>query len=459
MKKLLQSSIAILLFSIAFSSIAQITVNSSHILSVGNKVYQVRDSLPINTNPGPAGANQTWSFTNLNVHVHDSIEAVLPSSTPYGSQFPSSNLTFVQGGAYVYLNNQPSELNILGVYVPDFNVVLPYSNPEKIMVFPATYQTAYADTAVAQAQIAGSAIGQPSIDSIRVKQVKHRSGMVDAWGSLTTDEGTFNTLRLKDTIFQYDTVWIKVGFFPWQELQAQLTITYETSWITDDDTYGLPLLTISDDGTGVDVTWLTKSNPCSAPANNASGISFNSVTHNAATINWTNGDGGARIVVMRAGASVSATPVDGQTYPANSAYGDANSALGSGFVVYDGTGTSVNVTNLSPNTTYYVSVFEYNCSPKYYQTNTFDSNDFITQNNIGIAGYNSRNEALRVYPNPVGMSQNIYLNKKADVTVYNVLGKMVFSKQNATSIETNELSKGVYFMVSSEGEKVKFIVE
>ncbi|MFN7013792.1 MAG: T9SS type A sorting domain-containing protein [Bacteroidia bacterium] len=46
-----------------------------------------------------------------------------------------------------------------------------------------------------------------------------------------------------------------------------------------------------------------------------------------------------------------------------------------------------------------------------------------------------------------------------DVTVYNAIGKIVLAKNSTNSIETNELSKGVYFIVTSEGEKVKFIVE
>jgi hypothetical protein len=282
--------------------------------------------------------------------------------------------------------------------------------------------------------------------------------MVDAYGSLTTDEATFNnTLRYNDTIVQLDSVWGKLGPF-WQLILNTQNTTYETSWLTDDANYGYPLLQITNDGTGYDMRWLTLSPPCSDPATPASSISFSSVTSNTANISWVNGDGGARLVVMRAGAPVAATPVDGQSYQASANFGDPNSALGSGFVVYDGTGTNVSVTGLNPGNTYHVAVFEYNCNPKYYNTDNFPTASFTTIG-TGIASYDLGTNELSVYPNPVGMAKLLNLNKTADVTVYNAIGKVVMVKSNTNTIETSELSKGVYFIVTSKGEKVKFIVE
>lgn len=460
MKKTLLTLSAFMLFiTLTFTTKAQITINNTHFLNIGSKVYQVTDTIPVNANIGPSGPNQNWTFTNLNVHLFDSIEAVNPSTTPSGAQFPTSNVALIQqGSTYIYFNNSPTELNILGVTIPDFNVTLPYSNPEKIMVYPSTYLTTYSDTSVASVTFPGSLLQLP-FDSIRFKQVKYRNGIVDAYGSLTTDEGTFNnTLRLNDTIVQIDSVWGKIGFFPWQELFNQTTIINEVSWLTDDATYGLPLLQITNDGTGPQIRWLTLSPPCSAPATPADSISFSSITSNTANISWVNGDGGARIVVMRAGAPVAATPVDGQNYTASSNYGDPASALGSGYVVYDGPGTSVNVTGLSPETVYHVAIFEYNCSPKYYNTDNYPTASFTTTG-TGIYTLDLNKTPLKVFPNPVGMSQVLNLNKSVDVTVYNAIGKIVLAKNNTNSIEASELSKGVYFIVTSEGEKVKFIVE
>ncbi len=96
------------------------------------------------------------------------------------------------------------------------------------------------------------------------------------------------------------------------------------------------------------------------PTTQASGINFSSVTQFAITINWTNGDGASRIVLVKAGSAVDGNPADGMTYTAQTTFGQG-SQIGSGnYVVYNGSGTSVTVTGLSPSTAYHVAVIEYN---------------------------------------------------------------------------------------------------
>ena len=58
---------------------------------------------------------------------------------------------------------------------------------------------------------------------------------------------------------------------------------------------------------------------------------------------------------------VTAVPVDGtyDDYEADPAFGGSGTSLINGYVVYKGTGTSVNVTNLTPGVTYHVAVFEF----------------------------------------------------------------------------------------------------
>jgi endonuclease G len=151
------------------------------------------------------------------------------------------------------------------------------------------------------------------------------------------------------------------------------------------------------------------SGPAAEPTVPASNVNFTNVSSASLTVNWTNGNGSGRIVVAKQGSPVDAVPVDGTSYTANAAFGSGSKlsaaaaptssrggttsripptlfvsrvttstaevsksgaatalsasvvATGSGnFVVFAGTGNSVNVTNLQPSTTYYFSVFEYN---------------------------------------------------------------------------------------------------
>lgn len=99
----------------------------------------------------------------------------------------------------------------------------------------------------------------------------------------------------------------------------------------------------------------------SEPAVAASGISFDGVGGSGMTVEWTRGDGSEVLVVARAGA-VPVNPVDGIAYSANAEFG-AGDNLGSGsFVVFKGSGTSVALTGLAPNTSYTLAVYEFNGS-------------------------------------------------------------------------------------------------
>lgn len=77
------------------------------------------------------------------------------------------------------------------------------------------------------------------------------------------------------------------------------------------------------------------------------------------TVSWTNGNGAGRIVLAKAGSTVDSDPVDGTTYTANAAFGSGTQIGTGNYVVFSGTGNFVNVTNLSPNTTYHFAVYEF----------------------------------------------------------------------------------------------------
>ena len=98
------------------------------------------------------------------------------------------------------------------------------------------------------------------------------------------------------------------------------------------------------------------------PTANASGISFTNITSTGFKLNWTNGNGSGdqRLVLIREALEVNGLPIDATTYSASSAF--ANGAeIGTGnYVVYKGTGNNVQITSLQPNTTYHISVVEFN---------------------------------------------------------------------------------------------------
>ncbi|HON07848.1 MAG TPA: DUF2341 domain-containing protein, partial [Verrucomicrobiota bacterium] len=94
--------------------------------------------------------------------------------------------------------------------------------------------------------------------------------------------------------------------------------------------------------------------------NPATSISFSGVQNNKMTINWTKpAEASGNIVVVREGLPVVAVPTDGIVYNANSSFEQGFDLGGGSFVVYDGSGNQVTVTDLVPGKTYYVAVYTY----------------------------------------------------------------------------------------------------
>jgi hypothetical protein len=120
---------------------------------------------------------------------------------------------------------------------------------------------------------------------------------------------------------------------------------------------------------------LSISTVASGPTIQASSIIFSNITTSSIDLSWSNGDGSQRIVVA-SNVGISGTPVNNTTYSANSFFGNGSQLNPGEYVVYDGTGNSVSVGGLNPNTIYDFQVFEYNGNPgsEVYLTNTATGN-------------------------------------------------------------------------------------
>ncbi len=106
---------------------------------------------------------------------------------------------------------------------------------------------------------------------------------------------------------------------------------------------------------------------CSLPTIQATNFTSSSITTNSMTAGWTRGNGNTVLVVARATGAVNSDPVIGTNYTANAAFG-SGTQIGSGnYVVYKGTGTSVNVTSLASGTAYHYAVYEFNSADNCYK--------------------------------------------------------------------------------------------
>lgn len=118
-------------------------------------------------------------------------------------------------------------------------------------------------------------------------------------------------------------------------------------------------------GTGINTRYLISSylaanaSTLAAPVSGSNDL-ISSFTNNSIILNWQNGSGTKRMVVVKEDAVVSSLPADLSVYPANAIFG-SGAQIGTGeYVVYAGAGNSVTVTGLTASKTYHFSIFEYN---------------------------------------------------------------------------------------------------
>jgi hypothetical protein len=96
------------------------------------------------------------------------------------------------------------------------------------------------------------------------------------------------------------------------------------------------------------------------PILQTSGAVFSNITSNSVIVNWVNGDGGRRLIVVREGSPVNADPVNNQPYNVSFAFGNGATIGAGNYTVYASSGVGTSITNLQPGKTYFFSFYEYN---------------------------------------------------------------------------------------------------
>jgi hypothetical protein len=117
---------------------------------------------------------------------------------------------------------------------------------------------------------------------------------------------------------------------------------------------------------------------CSAPSTQASAITFPAIGTVTMNVNWANGDGAGRVVIMNTADSFT-TPTTGSDPSASTTYTSGQQ------VVYNGTGSGpISISGLTSGQTYWFRVYEY-CSPdRVYQSATATGNP-LSQATTGVS--------------------------------------------------------------------------
>ncbi len=203
------SLLLVLVSLLTIATQAQISIDSSDIGHVGDKVYFGTDTLVtgVSVSAGSSVA-QTWDFSGLVQDDLDSVEFVNPASTPSGAIFPSADIALSQDGGFAYLNKSNVALNLIGLEVEIQGVVLPISSDpsQTLLDFPSTYGSSINQTVIVDTTAEDIFVG--IFDSIRLKRIITTSFEIDAFGSLTTPDSIYSdVLRQASSTTNNDSIW------------------------------------------------------------------------------------------------------------------------------------------------------------------------------------------------------------------------------------------------------------
>jgi len=194
---------------IAFS---QISIVSTDMAVVGESISRQQDTLPTVTE-GAAGANQTWILNTATPHVLVTTDVMLPSSTPYAADFPTSNLSMSNDGlGFIYFSIDVNNLITMGAagdLLGTGQIIRAPFNPDLTLnQYSTDFGDIYTDTYGFDVTADGSSFST-LIDSIRIKHNGTVFDTTDGWGITKTLVGDYNSLRVKRVEHSIDSIWTK----------------------------------------------------------------------------------------------------------------------------------------------------------------------------------------------------------------------------------------------------------
>ena len=130
---------------------AQITIDSSDIGNVGDKIYFGSDTVinGITMSAGSAMA-QTWDFSAVAQDELDSIVFVDPSTTTNGAFFPAADMALEGDGTFSYFIKSNTSFSITGEEedIQGFILPLKLEPAQPVVTFPSTYGTTFSEVSV-----------------------------------------------------------------------------------------------------------------------------------------------------------------------------------------------------------------------------------------------------------------------------------------------------------------------
>jgi len=235
---------ALIVSSVGF---AQIVIDKNDMPS---KNDTVRISTGLNVSfidPSKTGEDYTWDFSELTPFKQRIDTFVSVSSTPAPANYlfkfvadfalrMAGNLPFPGvpvSDPFQYYKSTDNSFNMVGfaVKMQGFGVPAVFSNPDVLYKFPLEYGDVDSSSSGVDKDISG--VGYIKVD-------RKRKNIVDGWGTLTTPYGTFEVLRVKSEVTEYDSIYLDA-----QEMGIGIPYSYtEYKWLGKNQK--APLLAVKD---------------------------------------------------------------------------------------------------------------------------------------------------------------------------------------------------------------------
>lgn len=218
----------------------------------------------------------------------------------------------------------------------------------------------------------GGGIDEDGAYGVKVDTLNHLvyiTGLVRENGSF--DNQNFNVYGYKDVfIAAYDmdgdAVWVKTYGGNYRDVGLAIAVDpagyiYTTGLFNDVAYFGPVALSGYPNQPWADF-FVTKVSPplATVPATLSANLLVSSAYCSDLMLTFDQGTGDKRIIIAREGAAVNTTPTDGVTYNADEVFGNGSDLGNGNFVVYNGTGNNVTITNLIAGASYHFAIFEYN---------------------------------------------------------------------------------------------------
>jgi len=234
---------------------AQITLTFADAPAIGDALNYATDTLPQNVSIGEPGANQTWDFSNLQVHATSTISMIAPAQAPNNEDFPTANLVQVgDDGSYGFASVTSSGVTALGSVLDllgnDEYTTVVFDPAQTIFTFPTTFGTTFSGSFGFSLTVDGSDF---DVDSIRIASDATQTINTDAYGTLILPTGSHQALRQRiETVTE--TSIFALFFGTWLPLDSSTDTLITYQWLTE-EAKGQALTVDLVDGAIASATW------------------------------------------------------------------------------------------------------------------------------------------------------------------------------------------------------------